>query len=349
MRKFTYEYVKSIIEKEGYQLLSKEYINANTKLHLCCSKGHVYFARWRNFQQGKRCPYCAGKIKYTYEDVKSVIEYNGYKLLSGSYESRVKLKLQCSEGHNWSVRFDCFVAGTRCPYCAGNKITYEKVKQYVESQGYKLLSDYVNSQKTKLKLLCPNGHVHFIRWNNFQQGQRCPICSVLKEDKHPSWKGGVSKLNIPLYDTYADKLYPVEETRKTEEGYLEVKCSNCDKWFTPKKSNVVSRIIAINKHGGHRFYCSDSCKQACPVYGQVKYPKGFKEYSRPHQKEWADLVKSRDNYTCQICGSKNNLTAHHIEPVICDPVQSLDIDNGITLCNKCHKKIHRGCSTLPKV
>ena len=38
--------------------------------------------------------------------------------------------------------------------------------------------------------------------------------------------------------------------------------------------------------------------------------------------------------------------AHHIDPVINNPIESADIDNGITLCRYCHKKIHdsKGCS-----
>lgn len=59
------------------------------------------------------------------------------------------------------------------------------------------------------------------------------------------------------------------------------------------------------------------------------------------------MVKERDNYTCQICGSTEGLfIAHHIDPVVCNPIESADIDNGITLCEKCDKKVHKlpGCT-----
>jgi len=48
----------------------------------------------------------------------------------------------------------------------------------------------------------------------------------------------------------------------------------------------------------------------------------------------------RDNYTCQHCGTKEELNAHHI-------VQKIDggtntPKNGITLCQKCHDELHSG-------
>jgi hypothetical protein len=48
----------------------------------------------------------------------------------------------------------------------------------------------------------------------------------------------------------------------------------------------------------------------------------------------------RDNYTCQHCGAKEELNAHHI-------VQKIDggtntPKNGITFCKKCHDELHAG-------
>lgn len=55
---------------------------------------------------------------------------------------------------------------------------------------------------------------------------------------------------------------------------------------------------------------------------------------------WAKLVKELDNHMCKLCGSKENLNAHHIQPKQDFPELSLDLDNGITLCKKCHGKTH---------
>ena len=54
-------------------------------------------------------------------------------------------------------------------------------------------------------------------------------------------------------------------------------------------------------------------------------------------KKWRRLVKKRDDYTCVNCGEKNIiLYAHHIKPFSSFPKLRLKIENGITLCEKCH-------------
>lgn len=57
--------------------------------------------------------------------------------------------------------------------------------------------------------------------------------------------------------------------------------------------------------------------------------------------EWRSAIFKRDNYTCQECGKPSNgdIQAHHIIPVNKEPDRILDIDNGITLCIKCHRLI----------
>lgn len=64
-----------------------------------------------------------------------------------------------------------------------------------------------------------------------------------------------------------------------------------------------------------------------------------KEYKR-----WRFDVFSRDNFTCQDCGDNKggNLEAHHIKHFSSHPDLRLEVDNGITYCDKCHKKQHYG-------
>jgi hypothetical protein len=57
------------------------------------------------------------------------------------------------------------------------KLTYEFVKKEIESVlGYKLLSKEYVGKESYLEFICPNGHKYKIRWNNWQQGQRCGKC-----------------------------------------------------------------------------------------------------------------------------------------------------------------------------
>jgi len=52
-------------------------------------------------------------------------------------------------------------------------------------------------------------------------------------------------------------------------------------------------------------------------------------------------VLIRDEYTCQRCGNKENLEVHHIKPKAQFPEFLCTIENGITLCDKCHCKVDK--------
>jgi len=55
--------------------------------------------------------------------------------------------------------------------------TIEEIRKSFEKEGYKLLTKKYSNSKEKLKYICPNGHQHNIRWNEWQQGRRCPQCN----------------------------------------------------------------------------------------------------------------------------------------------------------------------------
>lgn len=64
--------------------------------------------------------------------------------------------------------------------------------------------------------------------------------------------------------------------------------------------------------------------------------------STPEYAEWRTNVFERDSYTCAVCGKiGGELNAHHIKPFATYPDDALSVDNGVTLCITCHKKVHK--------
>ena len=168
-----------------------------------------------------------------------------------------------------------------------------------------------------------------------------------------NYKGGVTELNLALYDTYAPQLDFVHEVRRNPKDLklLQVRCVYCGDWTSPSRNDVRSRVKALKNYSGTEclFYCSDGCKAACPLYKRVKYPRGFKKrYNREVQAELRKLVLFRDKYQCQICGKGKDsveLHCHHILGVNQNPIESADVDNCVTLCKYHHKQVHKlpGC------
>lgn len=100
------------------------------------------------------------------------------------------------------------------------------------------------------------------------------------------------------------------------------KCKNNSARWT--KNNPEKRFIIMKKH--------------FKKYGK-KFDMTSMEYSFAIQ-AWARMIKKLDNNMCKNCDSTNNLNAHHLRPKNSFPELSLDLDNGITLCEKCHSKTH---------
>ena len=63
-----------------------------------------------------------------------------------------------------------------------------------------------------------------------------------------------------------------------------------------------------------------------------------KDYRGPKWRIIRKEILERDGYMCAICGSKNNLVVHHIEPYYIS--KNNNPENLITLCRSCHIKKH---------
>jgi len=155
-----------------------------------------------------------------------------------------------------------------------------------------------------------------------------------------------------LFATFAHQLTIEESPKEEENGYLLTKCAYCGRYFYPTNRMVMHRIDSLLRRadGESRLYCSDGCKDACPIFNQHRWPKGFKPAtSREVDPIIRQMCLERDNYTCQKCEKtidEIEIHSHHIEGAVQMPLLANDVDNTITLCKPCHQWVHRqkGCT-----
>jgi 5-methylcytosine-specific restriction endonuclease McrA len=57
--------------------------------------------------------------------------------------------------------------------------------------------------------------------------------------------------------------------------------------------------------------------------------------------KWMRAVFERDGFRCQRCSDTNRIHAHHIVSYSRFKDKRLDISNGITLCQECHRTFHK--------
>lgn len=89
----------------------------------------------------------------------------------------------------------------------------------------------------------------------------------------------------------------------------------------------------------------------CTYYKKDSYQRGIEElelynkftkYQRsPKWKRICEIILDRDNHTCTLCGSTNNVNCYHSyydKEVLFNETQHLD--KLITLCRDCYKKTH---------
>jgi len=354
-KKLTIEFIKEQFEKENYILLSTIYVNSREKINFICPNGHQYTICWDSWRSGCRCSICSKNVfQYSFEYIKQKFKDENYTLLSSCYtNATTKLKYICPNGHEHSVNWNHWKIGNRCVHCTGNiKHTYEYVKQSFIAENYTLLSTKYNNLSTKLYYRCPNNHVHYITFNNWNKNRRCPTCykNNNKEQNSSYWKGGITKRNLALYDTYNNRLSYCEETRRDpkEEAILQVKCTKCNTWFTPTRDSVQHRIYTLEKKSSNtaqeaNFYCSDECKDACPIFKKQKYSADEKRsktnsnFTSAELNAWSKEVLKRANNQCEYCGGPAT-EAHHIYPKKLEPFYALDPDNGVACCEECHYK-----------
>lgn len=200
-------------------------------------------------------------------------------------------------------------------------------------------------------------------------------CNYIKENKGSNiHKDCCIKCRKYKIQESVQKTYGVNSVLRLDEIKEQIKNTNIEKYgtenpFASEKIKTKIRGTNLERYGTESAMqnseiqkkASDTCMKR---YG-VKYyvqTQIFRGEDSPRWKggvakirserftydymKWRTEVFSKNNYTCQCCQDKSGngksikLNAHHIMNWKDNPGLRFDVENGITLCEKCHNQFH---------
>ena len=173
--------------------------NSSKKVWWKCNKGHEWQTSIADRNNGRECPYCAGKkILKGYNDLQTLNptlasewdfqRNNGLTPADVTPNSHKTVWWKCSEGHEWQAIIGNRHKGNGCPYCAGQKVlkgtndlqtvnpTLANEWNYGKNKELTPADVLPNSNK-KIWWKCSKGHEWQAKIQDRNKGKGCPYCS----------------------------------------------------------------------------------------------------------------------------------------------------------------------------
>lgn len=178
-------------EKNG--MLNPEEVtpNSNLKIWWKCNKGHEWQAVVSSRASGCGCPYCYGRLASETNNLVTLYpeilaewdaELNkGINPYDCTPHVNKKVWWRCNERHSWQATISNRTRNkSGCPLCARNnrrKYSIEYFQEFARKHGGRCISTEYLQCKTKIKMICKNGHEWTTRADNILYEQRwCNLC-----------------------------------------------------------------------------------------------------------------------------------------------------------------------------
>lgn len=198
-----------------------------------------------------------------------------------------------------------------------------------KEKGCTLLENHYENNKQPLRYLCVCGEESVIKLNHLLNGRLCKSCGYKKA---VNTKTKTYEEVVRIFESKGFKLLS-----KSYEGYyqrLRYVC-RCGRESTIKMSNIHST------KGCRNCWLDFIRSEENPKRSLTKEERETQRKA-PEYAKWRTEVFIRDEYTCAICGQhRGSLQAHHLDGFHWCEEGRYDLNNGVTLCNPCHKDFHK--------
>lgn len=320
------------------KLLSTEYKGIKENLLFQSKEGYLISNNLNNIiQYHTYSPFHINNI-YTINNIKQFILNNSlnYKLISNEYCGNDKnLLFECEYGHRFTMSWSSLQQGNRCSICSIEKqkeklkLPISKAKEIFINAGYEPLFNTYNNEMEKLTGKSKNGYLIYSNINNIKN--RKP---ALFSKSNPYTIHNIRlwlKLNNVNVELLSDKYLGNKKLLKWK----------CDKNHIFKMSwdhlqtGARCQICYLENHQGknHPNYNPNKTDEERMTNRYQLYGENIKN--------WRTQIFIRDQKICQVCHKKERkLNAHHLNGWAWAKDQRFDLENGITLCENCHKLFH---------
>ena len=273
--------------------------------------------------------------KLEHEFIKKAYLKADIKLLSVYQFTEFRNDLECLKcGYLWKAAYSDFKSHKNgCPKCGikNRTLDHEFIKNAYLKADITLLSVYVTANHNNDLECLKCSYLWKADYNHFQsQNSGCPKCSGKLKHTQEFVEASYLKANIKLLSVYINCLV---------KNYL--LCLKCDHKWQANFNNYynrntgcpecerLSRMGETNPHWNYELTKEDR-------------ENSYNRKHIPDTRLWVKAVYDRDKYICQCCSySKGgSLNAHHIDSWKEHKDDRFNIDNGVTLCETCHRAYH---------
>lgn len=334
--------VKEMFKEKGLILITEKYQNNQTKLEYYCKCGNIKTITLGYFKRGigicKDCgTYKDNPSKYSFDEVRKIFEDNGCELLSSEYiNNKSKLDFKCKCGRLSTKVLSEFLERSNCAKCSHEeraalvKYSYEEVVTFFEEKECDLVSTEYKNNLSKLNYVCHCGNESSTTLNNFLRRGDCRKC----------WE----KSRIKYTSEYVKSIIEEEGCKYISQ---EKENSNTKVTFICTCNREGTVLLDSFKIGARCSHCAkESYRRNNSGKNHMNWNPELTEEERTATRnyleyyQWRREVFERDNYSCQCCGSRKDLVAHHLNSYHWCKDRRVDVTNGVSLCTFHHRKFH---------